>query len=100
MNVVGDYLEDVLAFVCSRKPVYIHCWGGRGRAGTMAALAFCTIFPELGPDVALARVQKGYDARVGADNCDSARAGSPETRAQSEFVRVFSLEVSRAALQE
>jgi hypothetical protein len=93
---------------------YLHCWGGRGRAGTVGACLLLAL--RLGPEAAaaaaaapaaalatadalaapdaaeaeaaaeaaLVTVQAGYDTRVGEDGGGSL---SPETEGQRAFVR-------------
>lgn len=59
--------------------VYVHCFGGRGRTGTVVA---CHLVRHgLAPDDALARVQ---ELRAGVPD---AASPSPETVAQIELVR-------------
>mmetsp|Transcript_41307 Transcript_41307/g.106963 ORF Transcript_41307/g.106963 Transcript_41307/m.106963 type:complete len:226 (+) Transcript_41307:293-970(+) len=62
--------------------VYLHCWGGRGRAGVVAA---CFLMREQGLDAedALRRVQAAYDMR------HDPIPRSPETAAQLAYVRAF-----------
>ena len=95
---------------------YLHCWGGRGRAGTIGACLLLAL--RIGPDAAAAAaaaapsalaagdalgfvaaeeaaeaaeaalrtVQAGYNTRVGEDGGGSL---SPETDGQRDFVRRF-----------
>ena len=78
--------------------VYIHCWGGRGRAGTVGACLYLMLRYKDGAafDVstataeALTLVQRGYETRVGEDGGGSQ---SPETEEQREFVRMFAAEL-------
>lgn len=69
----------------SRSPaVYIHCWGGIGRTGTVVGcwLREC----GLGPDMALARVQHLYSGHMA-----KAKAGkypvAPQTESQRDYIR-------------
>ena len=82
----------------AKDVVYLHCWGGRGRAGTVGACLYLMLRYKDGAsfDVnaatqeALALVQRGYDTRVGEDGGGSR---SPETEEQREFVRAFASEL-------
>lgn len=65
------------------KTVYLHCWGGRGRTGTVAGCALRDLF-GLGGDEALSQLTKRWQACA-----KSAHSESPETNQQREFVRSF-----------
>lgn len=62
------------------KVVYLHCWGGRGRAGTIGCCFLGRAY-GLGPAEAMERVQRAFDTRR-----DEGRP-SPETDAQVQFVK-------------
>ena len=85
----------------------MHCWGGRGRAGTIASCFLAACY-GLSADEILARIQRAFDTRqdggksFGMQLCSvlghaphAAGAGlpagrqSPETPAQKDFVRNF-----------
>ena len=55
-------LDDVRARLGAGESVYVHCWGGRGRAGTLGACALAALY-GLPADAALARVQRAFDTR-------------------------------------
>ena len=55
-------LADVRARLGAGERVYVHCWGGRGRAGTLGACALAALY-GLPADAALARVQRAFDTR-------------------------------------
>ncbi len=55
-------LADVRGRLAAGECVYVHCWGGRGRAGTVGACALATLY-GLPADEALARVQAAFDTR-------------------------------------
>lgn len=65
--------------------LYIHCWGGRGRAGTVGACLLASMYRDQGMtgEEVLLRVQKAYDAREDDDR------KSPETEAQRDLIRRF-----------
>ena len=59
-------LEDMTRHLAQGRCVYLHCHGGRGRAGTMGALLLKLLYPELGTEEVLRRVNEGAAARDGA----------------------------------
>ena len=69
--------------------MYIHCWGGRGRAGLVGACLASLIFPELTSKEILDWVQRGYDTRQGADCMSTDLKRSPQTQQQRQFVTEF-----------
>ena len=77
--------RSIAASVAAERPVYLHCWGGRGRTGAVVgvylvrrALATAENFVEV-----IARLRAG------------APGESPETEEQIEFVRSFLARSSR-----
>jgi alanine transaminase len=50
--------------------MFIHCWGGRGRAGLIGSCLISLLFPELNSKEVLDFVQKAYSTREGK-NCIS-----------------------------
>lgn len=75
-------VQDLELRVAAGEKLYIHCWGGRGRAGTVGACLLASMY-GIGADEALARVQRAFDTRK--DN----QRRSPETDEQHAFVRGF-----------
>ena len=69
--------------------IYVHCWGGRGRAGLTGSCILSLLYPELDATQVLNLVQSGYDSRAGADLMPDALSKSPQTEEQREFVRQF-----------
>ncbi|MAS93121.1 MAG: hypothetical protein CMO55_07985 [Verrucomicrobiales bacterium] len=65
------------------KTVYLHCWGGRGRTGTVAGCALRDLF-HLSGDKALVCLNERWQACAKSEWSDS-----PETEEQREFVRSF-----------
>ena len=65
------------------KTVYLHCWGGRGRTGTVAGCALRDLF-ELDGKEALSLLTERWQACAKA-----AHSESPETDEQRGFVRSF-----------
>lgn len=78
MDAIQAEIDASLARGC---PVYVHCWGGRGRTGTVVGVWLIRrgrAGPEDFPDV-IARLRAG----------DLGGGPSPETNAQLEFVRSY-----------
>lgn len=61
--------------------VYLHCWGGRGRAGMVAAAALARLY-GVSADEALERVDRALKTR-------EPEGRAPQTDEQIEFVRQF-----------
>lgn len=89
----ADKLRLLLADMAQRlengETLYVHCWGGRGRAGTVGACLLAQLY-GMSADEALERVQRSFDTRK-----DGGRR-SPETDEQHEFVRQFIAQIVRA----
>ncbi|NWF64457.1 MAG: dual specificity protein phosphatase family protein [Chloroflexi bacterium] len=74
-------LDTIDAALQSNSPVYVHCWGGVGRTGTVVG---CYLIRHgLSARQALERVDALYKTRPH----DYFLARSPETEQQFEFVR-------------
>ena len=73
----------------ANNTLYLHCWGGRGRAGLIGGLLVSLLFPELSSQQVLQFVQDGYDTRQGSKLMHSGLRKSPQTEQQREFVREF-----------
>jgi hypothetical protein len=80
-----EALEGVVADVISRlragQVVYLHCWGGRGRAGTVGACVIGRLY-GLGAAEALERTDRALSTREPG-------AKSPETAEQRALVAQF-----------
>jgi hypothetical protein len=53
---------QLLLLLCPGEKLYIHCWGGRGRAGTVGACLLGYAY-GLSAQEALERVQRAFDTR-------------------------------------
>ncbi len=69
--------------------IYLHCWGGRGRAGLVGCCLASLFFPKLSASEILDWIQAGYDTRSGAESMHDGLKRSPQTDAQRRFVRDF-----------
>ena len=79
-----DHMVDILHVIDTsldrRKPVYVHCWGGIGRTGTVVS---CFLIRH-----GLAARQNVLEAIANfRKNDPKAYRTSPETSAQAEFIR-------------
>jgi hypothetical protein len=74
-------LDTIDSAIQSNSPVYIHCWGGVGRTGTVVGCYF--VRHGMSPQKALERVNAMYKTRPH----DYFLVRSPETDEQADFVR-------------
>lgn len=88
-------LTQLLEAMDNGKVIYLHCWGGRGRAGLVGACLVSLLFPELDAKAVLDLVQSGYDSRAGASKMPLPLSRSPQTKQQRDFVRKFVEECQR-----
>ncbi len=78
-------LRTLAHALAAGEQVYVHCWGGIGRTGTVVA---CHLIERgLSPEQALAQVQAGWQSMAKYNP----RQTSPETPAQKDFVRAWPL---------
>ncbi|KAJ1626719.1 hypothetical protein T492DRAFT_1030699 [Pavlovales sp. CCMP2436] len=75
--------------------VYIHCWGGRGRAGLIGGALLACLRPELGGEQVVKAVQDGYDTRPGSKAQKGSLARSPQTDEQRAWLRDFAERMDR-----
>lgn len=75
-------MAELVGRIQRGESLYVHCWGGRGRAGTVGAAILGSLY-GMSADEALARVQRAFDTRR-----DENRR-SPETDEQHAFVRRY-----------
>lgn len=78
---VSRLADDLIARLARRQVVYIHCWGGHGRTGTVVAVMLARMY-GLSPPAALRYTQALHDARQIPQGCRS-----PSTPAQRAQVR-------------
>jgi alanine transaminase len=76
-------------FEAGGSALYLHCWGGRGRAGLMGGCLLSLLCPELTGSEVLGVVQAAYSSRAGARQMPAALRQSPQTDEQRAFVRRF-----------
>lgn len=83
-EVMQTIIDTVRESITSRPAVYIHCWGGIGRTGTVAGcwLREC----GLGQDEALARVQHLYTTHMPKAR-NIRYPESPQTLEQKDYIR-------------
>lgn len=68
--------------------LFIHCWAGKGRTGLIAACLLGKLYPDLGAEQALNRVDAYYRCRGTVAIGKTSRV-SPETEEQEDQVRLF-----------
>jgi hypothetical protein len=81
---MGTMLDEIDEAVRAGRRVYVHCWGGRGRTGTVVGCYLARHGMSVG-DAALNMVR--YLRRTDA----KANTESPETPAQKAFVRAWAV---------
>lgn len=84
-----QHLEDNEMKDDCNNAIYIHCWGGRGRAGLVGSCLVSLLFPELSSNDVLKFVQDAYSTRLGAADMPVGLRRSPQTEQQRLFVREF-----------
>lgn len=81
---MGEILDAIDAACAAGGTVYVHCWGGVGRTGTVVG---CYLARRgLAGDAALARVGELFGS-MPSEKRERFPGGSPQTRAQRDFVR-------------
>ena len=73
----------------NHSAIYLHCWGGRGRAGLVGCCLASLFYPKLSANEILDWIQVGYGTRSGAESMHDGLKRSPQTDAQRRFVRDF-----------
>ena len=73
---MSDLADDCCQRVLDGQRLYIHCWGGHGRTGTLVAVMLSRLYGLSGLE-ALHYTQKMHDVRVSSQN-----TASPQTRSQ------------------
>ena len=63
-----DVVEDLAEQLESGKRIYAHCWGGRGRAGTLGACLLARVYGMPAVE-ALHRVQCAFNTRKEIGAC-------------------------------
>jgi hypothetical protein len=94
-----ELLLQLLAFLYDNpdKALYLHCWGGRGRAGLVGSCLISLIWPALHAGDVLRIIQTGYESRLGHDMIPLALSRSPQTDTQRDFVASFVKEYQQLA---
>lgn len=82
MGQLDGLVDCVIERIQGGDVLYLHCWGGRGRAGTVGACVLGKMYGLSGEE-ALERVQRAFDTRN-----DGGRK-SPETGEQHDLVMKY-----------
>lgn len=61
-------VEQLKGFITGGETVYMHCWGGRGRAGTIASCFLASCY-HLTADETADRIQLAFDTRKDGGKC-------------------------------
>ena len=80
-DLVDRFCDDLIGKVLSGRRLYVHCWGGHGRTGTIIAVMLGRMY-DVTTAQALARTQQLHDVRGDPQN-----VGSPSTPVQVAQVR-------------
>lgn len=82
MGLLDEIVNSTIERIQGGDVMYLHCWGGRGRAGTVGACVVGKMY-DLSAEEALERVQRAFDTRN-----DGGRK-SPETEEQLKLVKEY-----------
>ncbi len=85
MQAIQAYLRGQLA---ADKKVFVHCWGGNGRTGTVAACWMAARGLSLQEILYIIKQHRAWDTHL-------AQTPSPETGRQVEFVRAWVQELGK-----
>ncbi len=84
-DVMHMILDEIDASIAAKRPVYVHCWGGKGRTGTVVG---CYLIRHN-----LAAAENVLERINDLRNDIRPYQESPETDEQREFVRSWSVGV-------
>ena len=79
-SIVLELARDIIVRLQRGENIYVHCWGGHGRAGTVVSIVLGLMY-NLHPDEALRRCQQFHDTRRAPLGVPS-----PQTLAQRQQV--------------
>ena len=85
---LSNAVHDLASRIQSGENLYIHCWGGKGRAGIISTCLLGVLYPELDAEGALAYVDELCQLR-NMDIGVRVRYHSPETEDQKKQVTEF-----------
>jgi len=84
-DAISELANDCCQRILRGERLYIHCWGGHGRTGSLVALILSRLYGLSALD-ALHYTQKMHDVRVASQN-----TASPQSRAQIlQVIRIIS----------
>mmetsp|Transcript_14203 Transcript_14203/g.43585 ORF Transcript_14203/g.43585 Transcript_14203/m.43585 type:complete len:227 (+) Transcript_14203:122-802(+) len=86
LDELEKFVEHLAARVLQGEVLYVHCWGGKGRAGLVCACLLGLLYPELDGKQALKRVQAYCSLR---NQGIGVQIKSPETAQQKQQVLDF-----------
>lgn len=79
---VSAFVDEVEAAFRAGRVLYVHCWGGHGRTGTIISLLLNRLYPGMESGGAMRRVQLAHDQRRYPQG-----KRSPDTPIQRQQVR-------------
>ena len=89
-DVVLELAQDICHRLKRGENIYVHCWGGHGRAGTIVSIVLGLLY-ELNPHEALKRCQQFHDTRRAPLGVPS-----PQTATQrSQVIRILRKEIEK-----
>jgi len=102
MEELQALIADLTQRVQEGQVLYIHCKGGSGRTGLVAACLLRSLYPEeLSADNVLERIQAYFEMRAkGSGKWINPKKKSPATEGQKEQVKEFSESVGTPELFE
>jgi len=84
-SAISNLADDCCQRILNGERLYIHCWGGHGRSGTLVAIILSRLYGLSGLD-SLHYTQQMHDVRISSQN-----TGSPQTQAQIiQVLRIIS----------
>lgn len=90
---VWKFAKSVTQMVRKGKIIYLHCWGGHGRTGTVVCLVLYMLF-HTSPTTII-----GYCNAVHMCRSKAVNIGSPQTTVQTEqVIRLISIDISNPPL--
>jgi len=79
-NLVIPFVQKLAKYIQDEKILYVHCWGGHGRTGTIVSILLHLLW-KINPEESMAYCQKTHDLRK-----LPVTISSPETPDQREQV--------------
>lgn len=88
MNGLVHVVSDLANRIRLGETIYLHCWGGKGRAGLVAACLLIELYPDIDAKSALEYIHAFCQLR-NTEGKENVHYMSPETEDQKEQVREY-----------